>query len=85
MDLRDFDAVQISTDEWTADGRIGDNRDIDRRMIDPMFARMAGDSSYPATRGPSGYADDPAYQGQSGRISLAFAIEILAAMVQDHD
>ncbi|WP_446215114.1 hypothetical protein [Micromonospora sp. IBHARD004] len=60
--LRDFDAVEISTDEWTADGRIGDNQDIDRRMIDPMFARMAGDGSYPATRGHSGYADEPAYR-----------------------
>ena len=57
----DFTAVEISADEWAADGRVGDNQDVDRRMIDPMFTRMAGDSSYPATRGHSGYPDDPAY------------------------
>ncbi|WP_406045000.1 hypothetical protein OG799_11305 [Micromonospora sp. NBC_00898] len=60
--LRDFEAVEISAGEWAADGRVGDNQDIDRRMIDPMFARTAGDSSYPAMHGHSGYADDPAYR-----------------------
>ncbi|MFI7575909.1 hypothetical protein [Micromonospora sp. NPDC049497] len=34
---------------------------VDRRIIDPVFARTAGDNCYPATLGHSGYAEDQAY------------------------
>ncbi|SDY39839.1 hypothetical protein SAMN05444365_102138 [Micromonospora pattaloongensis] len=59
--LRDRPAVEISPAEWAADPRAGDNGDVDRCVIDPVFARAAGDSAYPPTRGHSAYPDEPAY------------------------
>ncbi|MGA3524716.1 hypothetical protein [Melissospora conviva] len=35
---------------------------IDRRLVDPVFAKPPGDNSYPPTRGHSGYPEDPAYR-----------------------
>ena len=39
----------------------GDNRDVDRQLIDPAFARRAGDPCYPPTRGHSDYFADLAF------------------------
>ena len=49
--LRDYAAME----------NCGDNGDVDRCLVDPVFARAAGDSSYPPTYGHSGYPDDPEY------------------------
>jgi hypothetical protein len=39
-----------------------DNGDVDRSLVDPPFARRAGDTCYPAALGHSDYFADPAYR-----------------------
>jgi hypothetical protein len=39
----------------------GDNQDVDRQLIDPAFAREAGNPCYPPTHGHSDYFADPAF------------------------
>jgi hypothetical protein len=41
----------------------GDNDDVDRQFLDPLFERAAGDMVYPQTLGHSGYFDDPYFPG----------------------
>ncbi|MEV4543190.1 hypothetical protein [Micromonospora echinaurantiaca] len=59
--LRDVTAVDMGGDQGATAGIAGATQDVDRRIIDPVFARPVGDNSYPATLGHSGYADDRAY------------------------
>lgn len=59
--LVEYPATEISTADWAANERFGDNDDIDRQLIDPQFARTDGDIGDPPTHGHSGYADDRAY------------------------
>jgi hypothetical protein len=37
----------------------GDNNDVDRQFLDPLFNRAAGNTAHPQTLGHSGYFDDP--------------------------
>jgi hypothetical protein len=37
----------------------GDNNDVDRQFLDPLFSRAAGATAYPQALGHSGYFDDP--------------------------
>jgi len=37
----------------------GDNNDVDRQFLDPLFNPAAGNTAYPQTLGHSGYFDDP--------------------------
>ncbi|MGN9778079.1 hypothetical protein ACTMS0_20285 [Micromonospora sp. H33] len=59
--LSDVRPVGTSGDPGATEGTAGAQQDVDRRIIDPAFARTAGDSCYPATLGHSSYADDRAY------------------------
>jgi hypothetical protein len=49
----------------------GDNNDVDRELLDPRFARAAGDLAWPATFGHSDYWSDPAFAA-----SLALVIRL---------
>jgi hypothetical protein len=40
----------------------GDCNDVDRQLVDPVFAPADGDPCYPMILGHSGYFDDPAFQ-----------------------
>ena len=49
------------TDMAAANGRPpdGDNNDVDRQFLDPLFNRVAGNTAYPRALGHSGYFEDP--------------------------
>ena len=40
----------------------GDNNDVDRQFLDPVFGRASGNMAYPATLRHSGYFEDPYFQ-----------------------
>jgi hypothetical protein len=64
----DFESVEIGEADWVNDPQFGDNNDIDRRLVDPMFARPPGDGSYPQTLGHSAYFDDRAYEAAVAKV-----------------
>ncbi|WP_433383244.1 hypothetical protein ACQPZX_20815 [Actinoplanes sp. CA-142083] len=45
----------------------GDNNDVDRQLVDPGFARVAGDTCDPASCGHSNYYSDPAFEASAER------------------
>jgi hypothetical protein len=60
--LINFPATEISTAQRAAHPDAGDNHDVDRQLIDPMFVWSDGRTGYPPTHGHSGYSGDPAYR-----------------------
>lgn len=44
-------------------GAVFDNASVDCHLVDPVFAKPAGDISYPPTLGHSSYPDDPSWEG----------------------
>jgi hypothetical protein len=44
-------------------GAVFDNASVDCHLVDPVFAKPAGDISYPPTLGHSSYPDDPSWAG----------------------
>ena len=44
-------------------GPVFDGSGVDRHLLDPIFAKPAGDIAYPATLGHSHYPDDPSWAG----------------------
>jgi hypothetical protein len=55
-------AVFRARDLDPADGHADrDPGDVDRPLVDPLFARPVGDTCYPLVRGHSHYFDDPAF------------------------
>jgi hypothetical protein len=58
-DLYQVDVLDAMAAAGPADG---DNKDVDRQFLDPVFCRAAGNVAYPATLRHSGYFEDPYFQ-----------------------
>jgi hypothetical protein len=63
-----YPATEISEDDWAGNPQFGDNNDVDRRLVDPLFGKSSGDSSYPQTFGHSYYPDDRAYRAAVAKV-----------------
>jgi len=46
----------------------GDNNDVDRQLLDPVFGRAQGNMAYPPTRRHSDYFEDPYFQASVRRV-----------------
>jgi hypothetical protein len=60
--LINFPAVETSKAQRPTHPEVGDNHDVDRQLVDPVFAWTDGRTGYPPTHGHSGYSSDPAYR-----------------------
>jgi hypothetical protein len=58
--LVDYPATDVQLDDGTGP-TLADNGDVDRRIIDPKFARLDGDPTYPPTYAHSDYFIDPGF------------------------
>jgi hypothetical protein len=59
--LFDYAATAVPPTAPVADVISGDNNDVDRQLVDPVFAKADGDRVYPSTCGHFDYFADPAF------------------------